>query len=124
MLGVSCGVFPFTYAAQFPLHGIFSSPAQIPLAEPVYQASEFQQVHHAEWRTVSTHGDLRINSDDVSPLRRNGANGFIIDLQQQGDSIAVVPLAYAGQLPSAERMKRMRDAHKARGCDRSICILN
>jgi hypothetical protein len=68
-VGVSCGVFPFTYAAQFPLHGIFSSPAnpQIPLDEPVYQASEFQQVRHAEYRTVSTHGDLRINSDDVSP---------------------------------------------------------
>ncbi len=26
-VGMSCGVFLFTYAAQFPLHGIFSSPA-------------------------------------------------------------------------------------------------
>ena len=46
-VGMPCGVFLFTYAAQFPLHGIFSSPAN-PFAEPVYQAREFQQVHHAE----------------------------------------------------------------------------
>ena len=26
-VGMSCGVFLFTHAAQFPLHGIFSSPA-------------------------------------------------------------------------------------------------
>lgn len=73
---------------------------------------------------MSTHGNLRIDCDDVSPSRRNGANGFIIDLQQQGHSIAVISLAHARQLPPAERMERMRDAHKARSCDRSICILN
>jgi excisionase family DNA binding protein len=38
---------------------------------------------------VSTHGDLRIDSDDVSPLRRNGANGFIIDLQYRISEAAV-----------------------------------
>lgn len=73
---------------------------------------------------MSTHGNLRIDCNNVSPLRRNGTNGFIIDLQQQGHSVAVVPLAHARQLPPVERMERMRDAHKARGCDRSICILN
>jgi hypothetical protein len=46
-IGLSCGVFLFTYAAQFPLHGILVLP-QISFAEPVYQAREFQQVHHAE----------------------------------------------------------------------------
>jgi hypothetical protein len=46
-VGMLCGVFLFTYAAQFPLHGIFSLP-QIPFDEPVYQAREFQQVHHPE----------------------------------------------------------------------------
>jgi hypothetical protein len=48
-------------------------------------------------------------------LWRNGANGFTIDLQQQGHSIAVLPLAQARQLPPAERMERMRDTHKAEG---------
>ena len=46
-VGMLCGVFLFTHAAQFPLHGIFSLP-QIPFDEPVYQAREFQQVRHAE----------------------------------------------------------------------------
>ena len=28
-VGTPCGVFLFTYAAQFPLHGIFSPPANL-----------------------------------------------------------------------------------------------
>jgi hypothetical protein len=44
-VGLACGVFRFTCAAQFALHDIH---ALLPFAELVYQASEFQQVHHAE----------------------------------------------------------------------------
>ena len=42
-----CGIFIFTYAAQFALHLIFASPAT-GSAEPIHQASEFQQVHYPE----------------------------------------------------------------------------
>ncbi len=57
-------------------------------------------------------------------MRRDRANGYIIDTEQKTLSIAVVPLAYARELPAAERMERMRYPHKTRGCDRITCISN
>jgi hypothetical protein len=42
-----CGIFLFTHAAQFTLHLIFASPATWS-SEPIYQASEVEQVHYAE----------------------------------------------------------------------------
>lgn len=69
------------------------------------------------------HDDLRVRSYEIRPLRRNRADSRIIDLQQKTFSIAVVPLAHANELSAAERVERMRDAHKTRGYDRSICIL-
>ena len=65
--------------------------------------------------------DLRVRSNEIRPLRRNRADGCIIDLQQKTSSIAVVPFTYASDLLAAERMERMRDAYKTRGCDRSSC---
>jgi hypothetical protein len=43
----TCGIFIFTHAAQFTLHLIFASP-QPGFSEPIYQASEVEQVHYAE----------------------------------------------------------------------------
>jgi hypothetical protein len=45
-------------------------------------------------------------------------------LQQKTLSVRVVPLTHAGELFAAERMERVRDAHKARRCDQSACILD
>ena len=57
-------------------------------------------------------------------MRRDRANGYIIDTEQKALSIAVVPLAYARELPATERMKRMRYPYKTRDCDRITCISN
>ena len=57
-------------------------------------------------------------------MRRDRANGYIIDTEQKALSIAVVPLAYARELSATERMKRMRYPYKTRDCDRITCISN
>ena len=71
---------------------------------------------------MPTHGDLWIRRNEIRPLWRDRANGYIIDTEQKALSIAVVPLPYARELPATERMKRMRYPHKTRGCDRITCI--
>jgi hypothetical protein len=73
---------------------------------------------------MPTHDDLWIRRNEIRPLWRDRANGYIIDPDQKALSIAVVPLAYARELPAAERMERMRYPHKTRGCDRITCISN
>ena len=70
----TCGAISFTRYLQ--LAGISG------FTEAIYQANEPQQVHHAEQRALLTYDDLRIGSNNVGPLRRNGANAFIVDLQQ------------------------------------------
>ena len=73
---------------------------------------------------MPAHDNLRIRSNEIRPLRRNRANGYIIDTEQQTLPIAVVPLTYARELLATERMKRMRYPHKTRGCVRITCISN
>ena len=73
---------------------------------------------------MPTHDDLWIRSNEICPLWRDRANDYIIDTEQKSLSIAVVPLTYARELHTAERMKRMRYPHKTRGCDRITCISN
>ena len=85
---------------------------------------EFQQIRDAEKRTMPAHDNLRIRSNEIRPLRRNRANGYIIDTEQQTLPIAVVPLTYAHELLATERMKRMRYPHKTRDCVRITCISN
>ena len=109
----TCGRFPFTL-----------NPDTTPPAELFYQLCEFQQIRHAEKRTIPAYDDLRIRSNEIRPLRRNRADGDIIDPEQETSSITVVSLAHASDLPAAERMKRMRDAHKTHRWDRITCILN
>jgi hypothetical protein len=94
------------------------------LAELIYQAFEFQQIRHAEERTILAHDDLRVGSYEIRPLRRNRANRYIIDPEQETSSVTVVSLAHASDLPAAERMERMRDAHKTHRWDRNTCTLS
>jgi hypothetical protein len=116
----TCGVFSFTNAAKLTLRIVWSLP-RITLAELVYQAFEFQQIRHAEERTILAYDDLRIGSNEIRPLRRNRADCDIIDSEQETSSVTVVSLTHASDLPAAERMERMRDAHKVHRWDRSTC---
>src|ERR1700722_9954017 len=95
-----------------------------PPVDLFHQLCEFQQVSNAEKRAASAHGDFRIRRNEIGPLRRDRANGYIIDTEQKALSIAAVPLAYARELPATERMKRMRYPYKTRDCDRITCISN
>jgi hypothetical protein len=108
-----------TVATQFALHG---DPRPVAPAEASYQSSEFHQVGDKEQRTPRTHDDLRIRRNEVRPLRWNGANSLGINLQQQPLAVPVVPRADAGELLPAERVERMRHAHKTRRNGGSICI--
>jgi len=116
----ACGVFSLTVAAKLTLRIIWLLP-RITLAELIYQAFEFQQIRHAEERTILAYDDLRIGSNELRPLRRNRADRDIIDSEQETSSVTVVSLAHASDLPAAERMEWMRDAHKTHRWDRSSC---
>ena len=70
------------------------------------------------------YNNLQVRSNEVRPLRRNRADGRIIDSEQETSSITVVPLAHAGELFAAQWMERVRDAHKARRWDRGTCTLD
>ena len=107
----TCGVFSFTIAAKLILRIVWLIP-RITLAKLIYQAFEFQQIRHAEERTILAYDDLRIGSNEIRPLRRNRADRDIIDPEQETSSVTVVSLAHASNLPAAERVERMRDAHK------------
>ena len=58
------------------------------------------------------YNNLQVRSNEVRPLRRNRADGRIIDSEQETSSITVVPLAHAGELFAAQWMERVRDAMK------------
>ena len=103
-----------------PLHIIWPL-TRLTLAELIYQAFEFQQICYAEERTVLAYDDLRVESNEIRPLRRNRADRDIIDPEQETSSVPVVALAHASELLAAVRMERVRDPHKTRGCDRNIC---
>jgi len=94
------------------------------LAEPFHQPSEFHQVRQPEQCSPLAHDDLRIRGNKVRPLRGDRANDLIINLQQKPSAVAVIPLAHPGELLSTQRMKRMSYPHKARRCERSVCILD
>ena len=69
------------------------------------------------------YNNLQVRRNEIGPLQRNGADRHIVDLQQKTLSIGVAPFAHANELLAAQWMKRVRDAHKVRRYDRSICIL-
>lgn len=114
------GVFSFTDAAKLTLRIVWPL-TRITRAELIYQAFEFQQICHAEERTILAYDDFRVGSNEIRPLRRNRADRDIINLEKETSSVTVVALARASELFAAERMERMRDPHKTRCCDRNIC---
>src|SRR5882672_9825657 len=71
---------------------------------------------------IETHTDFRIRSDRVCPLRWNGANGPIIDTQQQPLAGAVIAFANAGELTAGERMEGIGYADKLRRSGGKACI--
>jgi hypothetical protein len=93
------GVISLTYAATLTLRIVWPL-SRITLAELIYQAFEFQQIRHAEERTILAYDDLRVGSNEIRPLRRNRADRDIIDLEQETSSVTVVSLAHTSDLPA------------------------
>jgi len=116
------GIFLFTYAAEFILHAAFPRPDTS--AELVDKLCESQQIRDAKERTVLSYDDLRGSNRQIRPLLRNRADCSIINLQQQALSIGIAPFAHTSELFPGQRMKRVCDAYKMRGCDRSTCTLD
>jgi hypothetical protein len=98
-----CGVICFTALG----------PASL-FDQPRDQIRELQEISRAKERAAFADDGLRIPCDDVSPLRWHRANVVLVDSQQKPGSVAVVAFTNADELPSAERVKRVGDAHKAR----------
>ena len=119
--GVNC----FTCAAQLALHIIvLGTPQAPPDNKARHKTFEFHQVHDAQERTAPAHDQLWVGGDDVCPLQRNRADGRLVELLQESLAVSVVPLADADELLSAERVERMRYAHKVRRSSRRVCNLN
>jgi hypothetical protein len=92
--------------------------------ESLHQLGKFQHVCDAQHRPVLAEGALRIGPHDIRPLRRHRAHGLLVDAQQEPRAIPVVPLGDADKLPSAQRVKWVRHAHKTRRRDGRACILS
>ncbi|XXY36390.1 hypothetical protein WMF04_37560 [Sorangium sp. So ce260] len=105
-----CGVIPFTRL----------SPALL-LDEVRYQAGKLQEIGYPEQRAALADDDLWIGRDYVGPLPRHRADVLLVDAPQEPRPVPVVPLAHADELPSAERVERVRHAHKARARERRAC---
>jgi hypothetical protein len=83
---------------------------------------QLDEIREAQGRSSVAHNDLRIGRDQVCPLRRNGANGRPINLQQQALPVAVVALAHAGELLPTERVERVGYTDKAHRSGGKACI--
>jgi len=83
---------------------------------------EFHQVHEPQKRSPLPHDNLRIDSGDVGPLRRNGANRVVVDAQQEPLAIPVIAFANADELSVGERMERVNYAHKLRRSDGKVRV--
>lgn len=106
----SRGIVPFTRL----------SPALL-LDEARHQAGKLQEIGHAKHPAALAEDDLGIGRHGVGPLPRHGAHVLLIDAQQEPRPVPVVPLADADELPSAERVERVRHPHKTRRRVRSGC---
>lgn len=68
------------------------------------------------------HDDFRIRRGKVGPFRRNGADGSVVDAQQETLAVAVIAFANTDELPAAERMERMGYEDKLRRSGGKVCI--
>ena len=87
-----------------------------------HKTGEFHQVRNPEQRAPLSHENFRIGRGDVGPLRRNGANGSVVDAQQESLAGPVIAFADADKLPAAEGMEGMGYANKVRRSGGSVCI--
>jgi hypothetical protein len=91
------------------------------LDEPRHETSQLHQIGQAKQQATPADDDLWIGCDDVGPGPRHRADVIIVDSQQEPRPVAVVSLADAFELLSAERVKRVGHAHKARTHLRRAC---
>jgi len=87
------------------------------------QVEEIQEVRDAQCRAPLADDELWIRGDDVRPLPWHGADAIVANTQQEPRAVAVVPFANTDELVPAERVERVRYAHKARRCLRRTSIL-
>ena len=92
-------------------------------AEVIDQSRKLHQILDANECPLVADDQLGIRRYLIGPLRRNGADRFVPDLQEEAPAITVASLADTNKLLAAQRVKRMQDTHKTRGCDRSVCTL-
>lgn len=102
----------------------FTRPGALRCDEPRHQTGKLQEICEPQGRAAFPDHDFGIGRDDVCPLPRHRANALAVDAQQEARAVPVVPLADADELPSAERVERVRHAHKTRCCARRACILS
>jgi hypothetical protein len=105
----------------------YTSPGhlrRIAFTQARHKSRELDQVCDPEQRAFLPEHHLWIRHHNVGPLPWNGANRFIVHLQQEPPTVPVVALAEANQLSPAERVKRMRYPDKMRRRGGIACILN
>jgi hypothetical protein len=109
----TCGTFSFTLPRL----------ARLP-DESLHQVREFEKICEPDDRSPLAEDRLGIGRDDIGPVSRHRAHTIFVDTQQQPRAVAVVPLAYADELPSAKRVVRVRHAYKTRRCVGRAYILS
>jgi hypothetical protein len=92
--------------------------------ESLHQLGKLHQICDAQDRTTLAEGALWSGRHNIGPLRRHRAYGLVVDAQHEPRAVPVVPLGDADKLPSAERVKWVRHAHKTRRSDGRACILS
>ena len=107
-----CGIIDFTRSSS----ALLSDQALHQLGEP-------QKIRHTDDPPTLPDHNLRIGGDHVGPVPRHRAHAILVDAQQEPLAITVVSLADANELLSAERMKRVRHAHKMRCRVGKACTL-
>ena len=88
-----------------------------------HKTGEFHQVHNSEQRPPLSHKDFRIRRSNVGPMRRNGANGSVVQTQQESLTRPVIAFADSDEPPASERMEGMSYADKMRSSRGNVRIL-
>lgn len=86
-----------------------------------HKVGELNEISDLKRRPTLAQDDLRVGRDNVGPLRRHRADAIVVGAQQQPLPVAIVAFADADELSSAERVKRVDNAHKALTCVRRAC---
>ena len=96
-------------------------PPPLLVDKSCHQIGEPHEISNPENCATLAEDDLWIGRNDVGPLPRHRAHAILVEAQQEPRPVAVVPLADADELPSAERVERVSHAHKARARVRRAC---